>query len=184
MIYGTRRVRASRINESSIRCGRASIPRRKCASSTAAAILRNRQSASFIRTPSSPCAGPGFSSRTVSARTRLRFFRVDRVQSAVGLAAVITSEARDLLLGHERMMSATTERLVIRYSPRIARWIAEREEGEAEPDGSFVVSHPLADDAWAVRHVLQYGPEALVLEPERLRQRVVATLTQMASVVG
>jgi predicted DNA-binding transcriptional regulator YafY len=68
---------------------------------------------------------------------------------------------------------------VIRYSPRIARWIAEREEGDQEEDGSFTVSHPLADDAWAVRHVLQYGPEAEVLAPWRIRERVSATLREM-----
>jgi len=45
-----------------------------------------------------------------------------------------------------------------------------------------VVRHPLADDAWAVRHVLQYGPEAEVLEPARIRERIVATLNAMAAI--
>ena len=75
--------------------------------------------------------------------------------------------------------SASAERLVVRYSARIARWISEREEGELAADGSFVVSHPLADDAWAVRHVLQYGPEAEVLEPARVRERLATTLRAM-----
>ena len=82
--------------------------------------------------------------------------------------------------GERAFVSPSAERLVVRYSPRIARWIAEREEGELEADGSFVVSHPLADDAWAVRHVLQYGPEAEVLEPARVREKLVATLREMA----
>jgi proteasome accessory factor C len=114
----------------------------------------------------------------------VRFFRVDRVESAErrGDAFAVPPEVDlDALLSVERkLLSPSADRLVVRYSPRIARWINEREEGESGADGSFVVSHPLADDAWAVRHVLQYGPEAEVLEPERVRERVVATLRAMA----
>jgi predicted DNA-binding transcriptional regulator YafY len=57
----------------------------------------------------------------------------------------------------------------VRYSPRIARWIAEREGRELEPDGSLTMEHPLADIQWGVRHVLQYGPDAEVLEPADVR---------------
>jgi predicted DNA-binding transcriptional regulator YafY len=46
-------------------------------------------------------------------------------------------------------------------------------------DGSLVLDHPLADQDWAVRHVLQYGPEAEVLEPAEVRQAVVARLERM-----
>ena len=63
----------------------------------------------------------------------------------------------------------------VRYSPRIARWIAEREEGVWDADGSFVVNHRAVDPHWVVRHVLQYGPDAVVLEPEKVR-RVVGNL--------
>ena len=64
----------------------------------------------------------------------------------------------------------------VRYSPRIAKWIAEHETGEVQEDGSYVVEHPVADVQWAVRHVLQYGPEAEVLAPEELREEIVARL--------
>ena len=60
----------------------------------------------------------------------------------------------------------------VRYSPRIARWIAEREEGVWDADGAFVVTHQAADPHWVVRHVLQYGPDAVVLEPEEVRRLV------------
>ena len=72
----------------------------------------------------------------------------------------------------------------VKYSPRIARWIAEREEGETAGDGSFVVDHPLADLDWAVRHVLQYGPEAEVLEPESVRAAIKARLIRAASALS
>jgi predicted DNA-binding transcriptional regulator YafY len=39
-------------------------------------------------------------------------------------------------------------------------------------DGSFEVDHPLLDDQWAVRHVLQYGRDAEVLAPERIRSAI------------
>jgi predicted DNA-binding transcriptional regulator YafY len=70
--------------------------------------------------------------------------------------------------------------LVVRYGPAVARWIAEREPHTALPDGSVTVQYPLADDAWAVRHVLRYGPDALVLEPERVREQVRRTLMRLA----
>ena len=68
----------------------------------------------------------------------------------------------------------------IRYSAKIARWIAEREGTPVTSDGSLTLEHPLADPAWAVRHVLQYGPDAEILAPESLRQAVRERLAAMA----
>lgn len=117
----------------------------------------------------------------------IRFFRVDRIQSAARLDDAFQPRADfdldSVLSADGAFVSPSAERLVVRYSPRIARWIAEREEGEQGPDGSLVVSHPLADDAWAVRHVLQYGPEAEVLEPVRVRENLAATLRDMTRTV-
>jgi proteasome accessory factor C len=114
----------------------------------------------------------------------LRFFRVDRIESAEETGDSFEPPAdfdlQSVALPDRPLVSASAERLVVKYSPRIARWIGEREEGTVEADGSLVVSHPLADDAWAVRHVLQYGPDAVVLEPARVRERVAATLRRMA----
>lgn len=67
----------------------------------------------------------------------------------------------------------------VRYSARIAPWILERETGSVAKDGSVVVEHPLADPEWAVSHVLQYGPEAEVLEPESVRQAIRERLRAM-----
>jgi predicted DNA-binding transcriptional regulator YafY len=71
--------------------------------------------------------------------------------------------------------------MTVRYSPRIARWIAEREGRTLDQDGSITIEHPMADEHWAVRHVLQYGPEAEVLEPESLRDAVHERLVAMAT---
>jgi predicted DNA-binding transcriptional regulator YafY len=38
------------------------------------------------------------------------------------------------------------------------------------------VHYPLADESWAIRHVLQYGPDAVILAPERVRQAMALVL--------
>jgi len=43
------------------------------------------------------------------------------------------------------------------------------------------LSYPLADTQWVVRHVLQYGAEARVLEPESARVAVREALERIAS---
>jgi predicted DNA-binding transcriptional regulator YafY len=113
----------------------------------------------------------------------LRVFRVDRM-TMVGVVAeeapVPDGFSLDQVLEQGRVMTkGVTETLRVSYSPGIARWISEREKGEQMADGSFVVEHPLADDDWAVRHVLQYGPDAEVLAPTRVRELVVSRLRAM-----
>ena len=72
--------------------------------------------------------------------------------------------------------------MLVHYSPRIARWIAEREGVELEADGSLTMEHPLADVQWGVRHVLQYGPDAEVLEPAEVREEVARRLATLVGV--
>jgi len=60
----------------------------------------------------------------------------------------------------------------VRYSPRVARWIAEHNGAQLEGDGSIVITHRVADPDWLVRHVLQYAGEAVVETPAL--RRVVA----------
>lgn len=64
----------------------------------------------------------------------------------------------------------------VRYGPRIARWIAEREGSSVDADGSTVIEHEAITEDWAVRHVLRYGPDAEILEPAALRAALVARL--------
>lgn len=108
----------------------------------------------------------------------LRVFRLDRVRLASETGdrferpADFTVETV-LQQGHVFVQDApAVESLVVRYSPTVARWIAERESGEMQPNGFLVVRYPLADESWAVRHVLQYGPDAVILSPERMRDEM------------
>jgi proteasome accessory factor C len=110
----------------------------------------------------------------------IRIFRLDRIAEVERLEARFDSP-RDFSLdafvrdgkAFQRDSAAT---LVVRYSPHIARWIAEREGKTVAEDGSLTVEHPLADREWAVRHVLQYGSEVEVLAPEDVRLEVVRRL--------
>jgi predicted DNA-binding transcriptional regulator YafY len=69
--------------------------------------------------------------------------------------------------------------LTVRYSAAIARWIAERDGLPLESDGTALRTLPLGDREWAVRHVLQYGPDAAVVEPEELLVEVKTRLAMM-----
>jgi proteasome accessory factor C len=106
----------------------------------------------------------------------LRIFRLDRIAAVAQIQEEYevpeNFRVADVLSAHKAFASQPARAMKVRYSPRIARWIAEREEGETETDGSLVVEHPLANTDWAVRHVLQYGAEAEVLEPTSVREAV------------
>ncbi len=114
----------------------------------------------------------------------VRFFRLDRVEEVETLEARFDPAPRpavDEIVRTGRAFQAEgAGTLTIRYSPRIARWIAEREGKTLATDGSLTMDHPLADTDWAVRHVLQYGPEAEVVEPAAVREAVVARLRRIA----
>jgi proteasome accessory factor C len=115
----------------------------------------------------------------------LRVFRLDRVTQATLTDDLFTVPAdfhvdQVLLQGRVfRQEEAAGQMLRVRYSPRVARWIAEREGVPCEADGSLEVSYPLADEGWAVRHALQYGPDAVIVSPEAVRARVLALLDRL-----
>lgn len=116
--------------------------------------------------------------------TAVRVFRLDRIVSVSLDGATfevpadfdVHSVMRD---GRIFVGERPHDTLVVRYSPLVARWIAEREGVSVEPDGSVTVEWPVADDEWAVRHVLQYGADATVLAPERIRAAVIARLESL-----
>jgi predicted DNA-binding transcriptional regulator YafY len=114
----------------------------------------------------------------------IRRFRLDRV-----LVAEMLDEGFELPASfdahahvHEGRAFVADEptEVRVRYSSRIARWIREREPGvESLSDGGVIVSHVVADPRWIVTHVLQYGSEAEVLEPEEVREMVAASAQRM-----
>jgi len=118
--------------------------------------------------------------------TAMRVFRLDRILDVELDGATFDVPPDfdvDALVRNGRLFvhDAPNDTLVVRFSPAIARWIAERELVTPDADGSVTVSWPLADDDWAVRHVLQYGPDATVLAPPRIAAAVRAVLTGLGA---
>ena len=112
----------------------------------------------------------------------LRFFRMDRVHGVEVLdEAFERSEewSAAALPAGPMFRSEEAGTVTIRYSPAIARWIAEREGRGVDPVGSLTLELPCADADWAVRHVLQYGPDAEVLGPAEIREAVRRRLGEM-----
>lgn len=111
----------------------------------------------------------------------IRVFRVDRIESGTvtDLPYQVPADFDPERVLHEgRVLLAPPDSKVrIRYGPAVARWMAEREGRPLDADGSITLDHPLADTRWAVRHVLQYGPDAEVLEPAAVRDAVRVALT-------
>jgi proteasome accessory factor C len=118
----------------------------------------------------------------------IRIFRLDRIEAVEQLEtkfALPREQVVEALVREGRaFQSPEATTLKVRYSPKIARWIGEREGKAVESDGSLVIEHPLADVDWAVRHLLQYGPEVEVLEPETVRAALLQRLEKMREPVS
>lgn len=110
----------------------------------------------------------------------MRSFRIDRMEAAEPLAEryeIPATFSVDEYLDDRKVLRVGQPRTMrVRYTPRIARWIAEREGVAVDADGSLTMEHPLADVQWGVRHALQYGPDAEVLEPADVREELTRRL--------
>ena len=74
-----------------------------------------------------------------------------------------------------RLLSSLRLRAERIQGVRVAR--CPIKDGREQQDGRYVVTFKVADPAWFVREVLQYGAEAEVLEPEGLRDAVRQVVT-------
>lgn len=131
-----------------------------------------------------PASGMWYAVAYCEESEGLRVFRMDRVESLTSLddkyeipATFSVNEA--LREGKGLQVDTPASGMKVRYSPKIARWIADREGVPPDADGTLTIDHPLADSDWGLRHVLQYGPDAEILEPEELRQEIARRLSEM-----
>ena len=119
-------------------------------------------------------------------REALRFFRMDRVLDATLLVeqSPPAPPELDAVLARGAPYSGADETdVIVRYSPRVARWIVERApHARLEDDGSALLTHRVADPRWIVRHVLQYGGEAVVEAPEVARSWVEHAVNKVVEV--
>jgi predicted DNA-binding transcriptional regulator YafY len=114
----------------------------------------------------------------------VRTFRMDRVLDAEPTGERFPAPedfaAEAHIQGGRVFRADQTMEVKVRYSPVVARWIAEKEAAEVSDDGSLTVTYQVADPHWIVRHVLQYGPEAEVLDPEEVRGWVRGVVVALA----
>jgi proteasome accessory factor C len=115
----------------------------------------------------------------------LRVFRMDRISAAVAEAerfgAIDGFSLEDVLRDGRVLVGEEGTAMRVRYAPRIARWIAEREGLPLDADGSVTVEMEAVQVEWAVRHVLRYGPDAEVLAPASVREALREALRAMQS---
>ncbi len=104
----------------------------------------------------------------------IRVFRLDRVQAVKREESTFTPPSEfsleSVLRDGKVLTGQETVQMRVRYSANIARWISERENVVEEADGSVVMDVPVLSEAWAVRRVLRYGPDAVVEAPESIRE--------------
>ena len=121
-------------------------------------------------------SGRWFALAHCESRNAVRSFRLDRIEAVRELEEPYEIPATfsvDEFLNDRKVLRPDGARSMrVRYSPRIARWIAEREGVEPDADGSLTMEHALLDVQWGVRHVLQYGPDAEVVEPAEVREEI------------
>ncbi len=97
----------------------------------------------------------------------LRLFRLDRVLGASLRDASFEPDpdfdVGDLVRdGQVALITDDTEptEVEIRYSERVASWVAERWDGRKDGAGAYVVRHPVYEERWLMRTVMRYGGEA------------------------
>ena len=105
-----------------------------------------------------------------------RHFRADRVLYASLEAETFAARADfEALRSPSDVFRAADhgDEVVVRYSPQVARWLAERfPNARRLESGAVEVTHRVVEPAWLVRMVLQYGAEAEVVGPAPYREYV------------
>ncbi len=125
-------------------------------------------------------------------RQGLRSFSIDAIQTVeiVEEAALEIDDAmldRELESGYGIFSGEHTLRAVLRFSPKIARWVSREtwhseQIGEHDDDGFYRLSLPYSQDTELLMDILKYGPEVEVLEPAELRLKVVDRVQSMLGV--
>ena len=127
-------------------------------------------------------------------REDLRSFAVDAIRRCELLderAKELSRAQLDehLMAGYGIFAGRQVEWADLRFTPRAARWVSAQvwhpdQKARTEPDGSYRLSVPYADDRELVMDILRHGPEVEVLGPEALRERVRKLLAEAVSRYG
>lgn len=84
------------------------------------------------------------------------------------------------------MQGDETTEVTLRFTPKIAPWIAEqiwhpRQQTGTDPDGSLLLTFPAADFRELVKIILGHGAEVSVVKPRKLQRLVREEINKMAT---
>jgi predicted DNA-binding transcriptional regulator YafY len=123
-------------------------------------------------------------------RGQIRDFALARIQEIASSAETITLPAdlppiKELTRRHFGIMQGEeTAMVTLRFSARIAPWIAEQiwhpqQQTESTPNGGLLLTFPAADFRELVGIVLSHGAEVRVIEPVELKNLVREEIDRM-----
>jgi proteasome accessory factor B len=111
---------------------------------------------------------------------RLTRFTSDIVDSGVGSEPPPTFRAADHVLAGPWGVGEPSASATVAFAPEVLWWatagLTGASTGEPGPDGWAEVTLPLGDVADLAGWVLQFGPDARVVEPDELREEVLERL--------
>ena len=122
-------------------------------------------------------------------RNDIRRFAID----AILHAELTTDKAKDipqsklkevLESGYGIFSGSKVKWAKLRFTPERARWVAAeqwhpQQNGEVEPDGSYLLEIPYTDDRELLMDILKHGADVEVVAPDTLRQRVQDEISRM-----
>ena len=122
-------------------------------------------------------------------RKALRSFSVDaikQVEMLVDTAKDIDEAYLDneLASGYGIFSGADTDQAVLRFSPRIARWVSRElwhslQQSGYDESGYYILQIPYSQDTELIMDILKHGPEVEVLQPPELRRKVIDRIGAM-----
>jgi predicted DNA-binding transcriptional regulator YafY len=122
-------------------------------------------------------------------RKALRSFSVDAIKQV----EILQQTAKDIdeqYLNHELasgygiFSGAETHQAVVRFSPRIARWVSRelwhsQQQSRYDDSGYYILQIPYSQDTELIMDILKHGPEVEVLTPPDLRRKVIERIGAM-----
>jgi len=122
-------------------------------------------------------------------REALRSFSVD----AIKRVEILQQAAKDidepclnieLASGYGIFSGADTYQAVVRFSPKIARWVSRelwhpQQQSRYDDSGHYILQIPYSQDTELIMDILKHGPEVEVLAPPDLRRKVIERIGAM-----
>ncbi|MFT4714780.1 MAG: putative DNA-binding transcriptional regulator YafY, partial [Candidatus Azotimanducaceae bacterium] len=89
---------------------------------------------------------------------------------------------KELESGYGIFSGVETEQAVLRFSPKLARWVSDElwhpeQTSEYDEKGYFILRVPYSNDTELLMDILKYGAQVEVLEPLKLRVKMSKAIT-------